>query len=139
MSDENPIRTFSTQVCEDPENAVVAIAEYVRSIDVSWEGNQEGFKYALLLLLSRDFGTDPKLLASLTGNSQAFVETFASRAREVGLWVGANVAYEHWEGDYGQLGFLCDVLVLQRVLERRKNKAGGYEYRSAECLCVGPS
>jgi hypothetical protein len=126
------VPTFSKSVCEDcTQDPVLAIAEYVLGIDAnSWEGNQEGFETALLLLLSRDFGTDPKLLASLTGSSLGFVQTFASRARAVGLWVGEKVVCEHWEQNCGKFAFFCDVLVAQGILERRKNEAGTYAYRS---------
>lgn len=91
------------------------------------------FQTAVVLFAAMVVGPDMDNLTAMTGYPREFVGDIAFRARDTGLWIDGRVCYVHWfKGDSVRfVPILCDILVIEGKLTRRRRKDGKFLYSCA--------
>ena len=90
------------------------------------------YRTAVVLFAAMVEGTKVSRLTALTGYPKEFIAAISLNMREAGLWVEDGVCYEHWfEGDLvNPVGILCDVMVAQGQLVRKRHDDGEFRYKA---------
>lgn len=90
----------------------------VGGLDPALDHDDEGFRVAVVLLVSADVGPDVPAIAEVTGYHLEWLTLIASRLTAAGIWADGKVCVEWFDEDSGGIAFWCDVACAQGFMER---------------------
>lgn len=85
---------------------------------------EEQMKTPLILLAGIVVGANQRRISNFTGIPISYIRPRGKRLRKNGIWVGKKTACE-WFDEAGSIGFFCDILVAEGLVERAKKPEEG--------------